>query len=479
MMSKALFRLKPGGVDHVSAAHGAEARQIYFSLLQENPDELVLARSRLFMARQIEAAERCTSDLPDDMAELEQWSTSHTARVGAQYRQYLDKRKAGGPRQYFSSKAHALYFLKSIAPTKLVDGAWLYGLLEHWEEARFSALIQIYLEELGEGDPRKNHVVLYKKLLATHECDQWKNLGDAHFTQGAIQLALAQHAEHLLPEVIGFNLGYEQLPLHLLICAYELNELGIDPYYFTLHITIDNAASGHAKKALQGLFDAFPRVGDRGAFYRRVVNGYKLNALGASSNAVIGEFDLYRELLDILASKCGVGAFLHSNYARIGGKSVNEWLADPDQLPVFLDRLQQLGWIKRHQNPQASRFWQLIDGQSAQMSGVFTAYERQVIYDWIAGRSAIGQDSPHLSYKARQRLLDTADAKPGFSDMGASGTQSDDFNMEIRAIEEKLARFTCKRAAMAWLIHLMSPLHHHTAAGLMATRVFCRLRGSP
>ena len=478
MTSETLLRLKTQRVDHGSGAHSVEARQVYFSLLQENPDELVLARSRIFITRQLEAAEHCSSDLPEDMAELEHWSASHTARVGGQYRQYLDKRRAGEGRQYFKSKAHALYFLKAIAPTKLVDGAWLYGLLDHWEDARFSALIQIYLEELGEGDPGKNHVVLYKKLLATHECDQWKNLADTYFMQGAIQLALARHADHLLPEVIGFNLGYEQLPLHLLITAYELNELGIDPYYFTLHITVDNAASGHATKALQGVFDAFPRVGDRGAFYRRVVNGYKLNALGASSNSVIDEFNLYRELLDILASKCGVGAFLHSDYARIGGKSVNQWLSDPDQLPEFLNRLQQLGWIKRHQDPQASRFWQLIDGPTARMWGVFTAYERQVVYDWIAGRSAI-EDSRYLSYKARQSLLDTADATPSFSDTEANGTRPDDFNMECRAIEEKLARFTCKRAAMAWLTHLMSPLHHHTAAGLMATRVFCRLLGNP
>jgi hypothetical protein len=64
------------------------------------------------------------------------------------------------------------------------------------------------------------------------------------------------NAEKFLPEVIGFNLGYEQLPLHLLITAYELKELHIDPYYFTLHITVDNADSGHAKQAVDAVFSA-------------------------------------------------------------------------------------------------------------------------------------------------------------------------------------------------------------------------------
>jgi hypothetical protein len=39
--------------------------------------------------------------------------------------------------------------------------------------------------------------------------------------QGAIQLGLAHHGEQFEAEVFGFNLGYEQLPLHLLITAYE------------------------------------------------------------------------------------------------------------------------------------------------------------------------------------------------------------------------------------------------------------------
>src|SRR5690606_25225919 len=179
-----------------------------------------------------------------------------------------------------------------------------------------------------------------------------------------------------LPEVIGFNLGYEQLPLHLLITAYELNELGIDPYYFTLHITVDNAAAGHAKKAVQAVFDAMPRIADRDAFYERVANGYKLNFLGTSTTSAIAGFELEQELLAILASKCATGAQLHSDYCRVGGKTINQWLSDATQLPAFLESLQELGWIRRHQAPENSRFWRLIEGEHSEMFGVFTAYEK-------------------------------------------------------------------------------------------------------
>ena len=71
--------------------------------------------------------------------------------------------KEGAPRRYFSNKAHALYFIRSAAPTKLVDGSWLFGLLARWDDPDFRPLIQTYLEELGDGVAEKNHVVLYKK----------------------------------------------------------------------------------------------------------------------------------------------------------------------------------------------------------------------------------------------------------------------------------------------------------------------------
>jgi hypothetical protein len=453
----------------------SEARQIYFGLLCDEPDKVVVERSRSYLVELLQMAARNEADLPSNPDGLATWSTANAVNVGAQYREYLDARKAGGARRYFGTKSHALYFLRSVAPTKLVDGVWLYGLLRHWGDTRFSPLIQTYLEELGRGLPDKNHVVIYKKLLAAHGCEQWDTLSDDHFVQGTIQLALAQHAANFLPEVIGFNLGYEQLPLHLLICAYELNEVGIDPYYFTLHIGVDNVVSGHGAKAIQGLFDALPHIADKRNFYQRVVNGYKLNSMGTGTNSVIAQFDLYKELVSILAAKCCVGAHLHSDYGRIAGKSVNQWLSDSAQIPAFLDSLQQTGWIKRHQDPEHSRFWNLIQGEHAEMFGVFNTYERQVIADWIAGDSIQGQTRHPLSYKDRRYLYNVLPARKDPSYMREGAESCDDFNMELRLLETNLGDLSDKDSTMATLVKIMSPVHHHTDVGLMATRVFTRL----
>ena len=197
-----------------------------------------------------------------------------------------------------------------------------------------------------------NHVLLYKQLLAQHGCDELAELEDEHFLQGAQQLALGHLADDYLPEVIGYNLGYEQLPLHLLITSYELTELDVDPYYFQLHVTIDNASTGHAQKAVQAVLENLPVVGDRDEFYRRVMVGYQLNDLGIGSTAVIAAFDLDDELCAMLERKREVGTQVHSDYCRIEGRTVNEWLSQPGQVRAFLEALQKRGWIRRDEDPQ-------------------------------------------------------------------------------------------------------------------------------
>ncbi|HWL28280.1 MAG TPA: iron-containing redox enzyme family protein [Burkholderiaceae bacterium] len=467
-------------------------RDIYFALMQSHPGDAARERAREYLMKKLEEVAAEPTDLPTDMSLLPDWVEAGSVATGKRYRDYIAARRAGSPRRYFASKAHALYFLKAVAPTKMVDGAWLYGLLPRWRDARYAHLIRIYLEELGEGSPDKNHVVIYRSLLATHGCDQWHDLDDNYFVQGTLQLALAYHAAHFLPEVIGFNLGYEQLPLHLLVSAYELNELGIDPYYFTLHVTVDNAASGHATKAMQGLFDALPHIADKDEFYRRVMNGYKLSSAGVGTEDVIEEFSLDDEVLNILMAKSRIGAQLHSDYCRIAGKTVNEWLSEPGQLPGFIDSLQQAGWIKRHQNPENSRFWKLIEGEQPPMFGVFNSYERQLIHDWIAGDSVDHLRSRQLSYRAKQGLLGklqprgAADgayaagqaAREASSYIDDSDEAPDDFDMELRLLEDGLSASPNSDEAMDLLIRLMSPVHHHTAPGLMATRLFTQLHKS-
>ena len=478
----------PSPAAHMHAAQGVPAaRALYLRLMHGygEDDDAVLAP---FLDAQLARAALAPCDLPADIGSLADWTALRSAAVTARYSDYLAARKSGAPRRYFSNRAHALYFLRCVAPTKLVDGAWLYGTLPRWHENEFRPLIKTYVEEHGEGLPAKNHVVLYQRLLDNHGCNDWQDLAEEHFTQGAIQLALGYLGERYLPEMVGYNLGYEQLPLHLLITSYELNELGIDPYYFTLHLTVDNAATGHAHDAIEAVHRLAARARDPQQFYRRVRAGYRLNELGAGTCSVIESFDLEQELVRVLASKAAVGKDMHGDYCRVAGKTINAWLADPVQIPALLRAFESSGWIQRGAAPEESRFWRLIQGERAEMFGVFSSYEQQILADWITSAPAAGEAAhaaPRVaSFRASQRALAPLPAPDAHSHpprpliryryqvQDSEHATGDDL---LRSLEQAVALAPTKADAMTLLIEQMSPARHHGAAGLMATRMFVGL----
>ena len=459
----------------IPAAQGT-VQQLYRALSQPGvatsalPSE-TLASARRYLGAQIGLVDARSGDLPRNPAQIEAWIANGVAQTGEAYGAYLEQRKLGGARRFFPTRSHALHFLGAVAPTKLVDGSWLYGLASHWQDTRFLPLIRTYLEELGDGVADKNHVALYRRLLAVEECETVSELDDSHYVQGAIQLALGYLADDFLPEVIGFNLGYEQLPLHLLITAYELNELGIDPYYFTLHVTIDNASTGHARQALRGLEAMMPHFGDSAEFYRRVRNGYKLNDLGANTLGIIEGFTLEDEVQAIFSNKAIIGSMVHSDYCRIGNRTVGEWLSDRSQIPAMIDALQQTGWIKRHQPVENSRFWQLIQSERAAMFGVFNAYEQQVIADWITGDAAALLPRPR-SFRARQQSMERIAPAAGATDDHGTDGDHNDIDADIRAFEETIASMENRSDVMHLLVDTIGPNTHWSTSGLAATRLY-------
>ena len=122
------------------------ARNVYFDMFCGSDGEQESENAREFLREQLSQAALLPADVPENRADLYEWMQADVETVGRKYQEYLEGREAGGPRRYFSNKTHALYFLKSVAPTKMVDGAWLYGLLPRWQDNRFRALIQTYLE---------------------------------------------------------------------------------------------------------------------------------------------------------------------------------------------------------------------------------------------------------------------------------------------------------------------------------------------
>jgi hypothetical protein len=464
----------PSSAAPAPAARMAEGplASLYLRLRDAVPDAATRSEAASFLRAEIAVQASQPADLPDSPDGLIAWMHANAEDVHARYGAYLQERKAGAPRRYFTSRAHALYTLRSIAPTKLVDGAWLYGLVRHWRNPRLSDLVRTYVEELGEGAVDKNHVVLYRRLLARHALDPLDGLDDGLYRQGLVQMALAWNAEEFLPEIAGFNLGYEQLPLHLLITAYELNELGIDPYYFTLHVTVDNGDTGHARRACQAVLDMLPKVADGGEFWRRVQAGSKLACAGTGTTAVIDGFAIDEEVLRILRHKAPAGNGAHSDYCKVAGRAVNDWLGSPEQLPQFLQALQDAGWIKLGEPAANSRFWKLLQGERAEMFGVFSSYELQVIHDWIRGEAS-RDGAPYTEEEPTNR-------RPTFRAMARNGLvagegaeAADLLDPEVDAFRAQL-RQAAEPDRERMLVEAMSPAAHWTPAGLDATRQFWR-----
>jgi hypothetical protein len=456
------------------------ARALYEQLwnANANPDAPLQQGARAFIKHWLEASRQDISDLPASPDQLQGWLQTNLNNTGACYKDYLAKRKAGAPRQYFTSRSHALYFLRSVAPTKLVDGVWLYGLLRDGANPRLSDLIFTYIEELGDGDPDKNHVLLYRRLLNSLGIVDWAEQPDSHYVQGALQLALAACTETMLPEIIGFNLGYEQLPLHLLITAYELDGLGIDPTYFSLHVTVDNAAGGHAQRALRTVVATMPGIADREEFWKRLEDGYRLSTAGWGTTDAIASFNVHAELARVIEYRAAEGQVAHSDYCRIEGKTVNQWLATPGGASAFAGALERKGWLQRGSDPSQSRFWRMLQGDSASMFGVFGDYELQVIYDWIRGDAAAdgapfvrgmtpsALPQPARSFRHARRL---AAARPSLALSDLSNVESE-LDADVVELRNSLIKSNNPRQRGELIRQLLGPALHWGSAGLEATR---------
>jgi hypothetical protein len=158
----------------------------------------------------------------------------------------------------------------------------------------------------------------------------------------------------------------------------------------------------------------------------------------------------------MLERKRSFGQHMHSDYCKVEGQTVNQWLATPGQIEEFLGALQRKGWIKRHGPPKESRFWQLIEGDTAAMFGVFSGYEKQLLHDWIAG----DWQDPQRQPVPRRAPSDDAFADEAFAN-----------DPELKALQDSL-RDQSPRQQLQLLIPWLSAQRHCRPAGLYATRRF-------
>lgn len=402
-------------------------RRLYWKLhtVEKHPEILTEARD-LLLSLLSEAISAAQPERQQDIFAIEHFNKtqlysqvrkSHEL-VGEEYNRYVEGRRAGQGRLMAPDRRQAAEVLTALAPLKLVDGAWLGRIHQAMTPFALRPITkqawQVLSEELGDGNLDLNHTYLYNKLLheaGIHLPDPYKRefidrshgMNNENVWKAAVtQLLISLFPQEFLPEILGYSLNFEGLSMETMVLSRELQELKLDAQYFLLHVSIDNAHSGHAMMTAHTVAEYMSHVTQTespaaaATKWRRIQAGYALSAHQCNSIKIHlpttpapasvpspGPYDA--DIVRILAAKAAVAQKTHSACrARIGGKPLAHWL-DPEVLKSGGRAVQELGnaypWIIKG-CPQQSRLMREVC-RGGKMFGAFTMKETEILRDWI------------------------------------------------------------------------------------------------
>ncbi|KAE8161315.1 hypothetical protein BDV40DRAFT_301497 [Aspergillus tamarii] len=346
-------------------------------------------------------------------------------KTQSEWTRYLERRKQGHGPELFATAEAAKAWLVQQAPIKFVDGAWLGHV--HKITTPFAlrgitrSVWQVLSEELGDGDLCKHHVNLYRQLLDDIGCSlphghssdfihvrEWDCVESRGTWEAAVgQLVISLFPNEFLPEILGFNMHFETVTLETMQVAHELKGFGINPYYFLIHMTIDNADSGHtamAAHAVRRYLEVVRATEGMSAMqqaWKRVQVGYILSqtlgnhsspgavGLGLSSpDVLLGP--LSTRVINIFRSKALVSHRIHSqSRVHIGPYTLSEWLNTSmwkhsngqHQLDLLTALSQAKPWVLAGESSKSTLVRELSWG--GRMFGAFTDNEVTTIRGWI------------------------------------------------------------------------------------------------
>ncbi len=154
-----------------------------------------------------------------------------------------------------------------LAPLTLIDGAWIQGFTdyEHASSEIGHSLFDTYWDELGNGEARLNHPLIYREVLqemdvhlpptASPEFAQWDGFRDRSFELPVYWLSIGRFPQTFMPEVLGLNLAMELSGVGGTYrrARLALKEYGFSTRFVDIHNTIDNVATGHSAWAADAI----------------------------------------------------------------------------------------------------------------------------------------------------------------------------------------------------------------------------------
>ncbi|GAM40053.1 hypothetical protein TCE0_034r12096 [Talaromyces pinophilus] len=390
---------------------------------------------------------------------LERFLTAEHNNILQQWEAYNQRRASGRGPELFTSREAAKDWLKQRAPVKYVDGVWLghvHKITTPFVLRRITkAAWQVLSEELGDGDLQKHHVYLYRRLLESVGINlphgyaaEFTNTRHGMLSTWAWKAAVSQllislFPNEFLPEILGFNLHYELITLESLKASKELSEFKISGYYFVLHVSIDNADSGHTAMALSTVINYLELIEELGLMdvqvaWRRIQAGYLLSknigedSLGneelenttatvttareqSSDNDAVGLTTQESDIVNMLLLKANVSRKIHcTSQTRIGQRTLMDWLSRETWRTrrEFIDAFADASpWVQRGNSGKSMLIKELSWG--GKMFGAFTDAEVRRLRTWIDCLPLSDEDK---AYQAYSRAVGRTGSKwPGLS----------------------------------------------------------------
>lgn len=204
-----------------------------------------------------------------DPAALERW-------VYAKHREQVDSYRPPGVRPEAPKEAF-IEATVQLAPLILIDGGWLQGMaspaLIHTPVGRM--LFHVFVEELGEGQPKEHHANIYRELLKamgvepapvdSWEFARWPRLLDSSFDVPALWLTISCFPRHFLPEILGLNLAVELAGVGgpYMEARDTLRRFRYPTLFVDVHNAADNVSAGHAAWAMNAIKRYMDEVAER------------------------------------------------------------------------------------------------------------------------------------------------------------------------------------------------------------------------
>ncbi|WP_054813751.1 LodA/GoxA family CTQ-dependent oxidase [Nocardia arizonensis] len=358
------------------------------------PTARELAEGFLADARQFQRSPEC----PDDLRPFTYSTRVLRSRLEQIYTDAAQAAAAFSLADSAFTRESMIERLVQMAPFNQVDGAWLrnIGRVGPIDEVH-SLLFHVWMDELGNGDPKLNHSNIYTDLLhsvgvylepvGSRAYVENERIVDSAFTSPLFQLVIAEFSEDYLPEIIGMTLYLEWAVVGVKPQVAILESLGIDPMFYSLHIGIDNSVTGHgamAKRTVELYLDEIRAAsGDRAVqdIWTRIWDGY----VAFATTGGLGE-DFRRRMRErpdpatrvyrMIQRKAHFGEQNHG-VKRLGDTTINNWFADP---AGFMRELVRAGYIVPG-NTDESPFFELLR-PTGPMFRVFTDEEIRIWEDW-------------------------------------------------------------------------------------------------